>query len=136
MREYRATVGVTDGSIMAAIITTQAARNQPSVPRPVHGPSSMPCIRSPVHSQPRAARAKSTTTSPSRERAAAKAGPAPAVGRSGAAAIKASGRPGEPGLRQPGLALVLDPERVDPGALRLGHGEIGAGGVKHPAESN
>ena len=42
MREYSATVGATDGNIIAAIITTQTPRNQPSVPRPVHGPSSMP----------------------------------------------------------------------------------------------
>jgi len=30
--------------IMAAIMTTQTAMNQPSVPRPAQGPSSMPCI--------------------------------------------------------------------------------------------
>ena len=42
MREYRATVGATDGNIIAAIMTTHTARNQPSVPeagpRPVVHP--------------------------------------------------------------------------------------------------
>src|SRR3954469_13445585 len=52
MREYRATVGATDGNIIAAIITIHTPTNQPSVPRPDHGPSSMPCIRSAVHAQP------------------------------------------------------------------------------------
>ena len=45
MREYSATVGATDGNIIAAIITTHTPRNQPSVPSAVHGPSSMPRIR-------------------------------------------------------------------------------------------
>ena len=54
MREYSATVGATDGNIIAAIITTQTPRNQPNVPRPVHGPSSMPRIWSTVHHQPSA----------------------------------------------------------------------------------
>ena len=38
MREYSATVGETDGNIIAAIITSQTPRNQPSVPRSVPGP--------------------------------------------------------------------------------------------------
>src|SRR5262245_46480812 len=44
VREYSATVGATDGNIMAVIITTQTPRNQPSVPKAVHGPASMPLI--------------------------------------------------------------------------------------------
>src|SRR6476660_6100340 len=52
MREYSATVGATDGNIIAAIITTQTPRNQPNAPREVQGPSSMPCIWPAVHHQP------------------------------------------------------------------------------------
>ena len=52
IREYSATVGATDGNIIAAIITTQTPRNQPNVPRPVQGPSSMPRICPTVHHQP------------------------------------------------------------------------------------
>jgi hypothetical protein len=44
MREYSATVGDTDGNIIAAIITIQTPRNQPKEPRPVHGPLSIPRI--------------------------------------------------------------------------------------------
>src|SRR5581483_10169547 len=62
MREYSATVGATDGNIIAAIITTQTPRNQPSVPRLVHGPLSIPRIRSAVHHQPAPARTKSRAT--------------------------------------------------------------------------
>ena len=58
MREYSATVGATDGNIIAAIITTHAPRNQPNVPRAVQGPSSIPLIRSPVNHHPIAATAK------------------------------------------------------------------------------
>ena len=36
------TVGIADGSIIAAIITIQIPRNQPSVPRAVHGPEPIP----------------------------------------------------------------------------------------------
>src|ERR687893_1958854 len=114
MREYSATVGATDGNIIAAIITTQPPRNQPSAPRPVHGPSSMPCIWRAVHHQPTPARANSAATSPSRTRTAVNAGarpPAP-LGRSCAGALIASGGPGELGGGQPGLALVLDAESV------------------------
>ena len=74
MREYSATVGATDGNIIAAIITTQTPRNQPNAPREVQGPSSIPCIWPTVHHQPTAARAKSASTSPRRTRTAAKAG--------------------------------------------------------------
>src|SRR3954447_20642984 len=135
MREYSATVGDSDGNIIAAIITTQMPRNHPSVPRLVHGPPSMPCIRSTVHHQPTAARAKSSATRASRARAAANAGAGPArpAGRSWAA-ITCSGGPGEACLRKPCLALVLDAERIDPGALRLRHREIRPDRVEHSVE--
>src|SRR5262245_25947874 len=85
----------------------------------------MTCMRYAVHHQPAAASAKSTATSPSRTRTAAKAGARlPRGRRSWALTITCSGGPGELGRREPGLALVLDPERVDPGALRLGNREI------------
>ena len=71
MREYSATVGATDGNIIAAIITTQTPRNQPGAPRSVQGPSSMPCIWSSVHHQLTPARARSRAMSPSRTRVAA-----------------------------------------------------------------
>ena len=45
IRAYSATVGATDGNIIAAIITTQTPRNQPNAPSEVHGPSSVPAIR-------------------------------------------------------------------------------------------
>src|SRR3954454_226920 len=101
MRAYSPTVGATDGSIIAAIITAHAPRNQPSVPRPVHGPSSMPLIRSPVDHQPTAATAHSTAMSQSCDR------PAP-MARTGAAVLIRSGGPGELGCRQPRFPLVLD----------------------------
>src|SRR3954466_12991494 len=114
MREYSATVGATDGNIIAAIMTTQTPRNHPSVPSAVQGPSSMPCIRSIVDHQLTPARANSTATSQRRERAAANAGasPASAAGRFCAEAItRRSGCPGEVGLGEARLALVLDSER-------------------------
>src|SRR5262245_47852303 len=113
MREYSATVGETEGNIIAAIITTQMPRNQPNEPGPVHGPLSMPRIWSPDHHQPSAARPNSRATSPSRARTADIAGASPALaGRpAGAGALIASSGPGERGGREAGLALVLDPER-------------------------
>src|SRR5262245_57882785 len=100
--------------------------NQPSAPRAVQGPSSMPCIRFAVHHQPTAASAKSSATSPIRTRTAANAGARlPRGKRSWALTITCSGGPGELGRREPGLALVLDPEGVDPRALRFGNREIG-----------
>src|SRR4051794_7175014 len=77
-RENSATVGATDGNIIAAIITTQTPRNQPTLPRPVHGPASMPRISRAAHAQPTPATTKSPATSPSRARAAAYTGPRPA----------------------------------------------------------
>src|SRR2546425_1756931 len=126
MREYKATAGETDGNIIAAIITTHTPRNQPSVPRSVHGPLSIPRMRSTVHSHPMPASKKSKATSPSRARAAAKArerSPRPRT-CSCADAIKRSGGPGELGGREAGLSLVLDPESVDARARRLGDRQV------------
>src|SRR5580700_385240 len=44
IREYSATVGATDGNIIAAIISTQTPTNHPRAPRSVPGPASMPAI--------------------------------------------------------------------------------------------
>src|SRR5512132_169953 len=138
MREYSATVGATDGNIIAAIITTQTVRNQENAPRPVHGPSSIPRISPAVHHQPIAARATSSATRPRRMRTAASAGASPPpVGRPACAgALMASGGPGKLGCREAGLALVLNAERVDTRPLRLGHGEVRANGMEHPVESH
>src|SRR5206468_5885549 len=82
-------------------------------------------IRFAVHHHPTAASAKSSATSPSRTRTATNAGTRLAPGRrSCAAAITCSGGPGELGRRKPALALVLDPERVDPRARRFRHREV------------
>src|SRR5205807_4258872 len=64
IRAYSAAVGATDGNIIAAIITTHTETNQPNAPRCVHGPSSMPRIRSAVHHHPIPAVPKRTATSP------------------------------------------------------------------------
>jgi hypothetical protein len=69
--EYSATVGETDGNIIAAIITTHTPRNQANVPSAVHGPPSMSCICPAVHHQPIAASTNSSATSTIRVRAAA-----------------------------------------------------------------
>src|SRR4051794_35435650 len=136
MLAYSATVGATDGNIIAAIITTQTPRNQPSVPRPVHGPASMPCICCAVHHQPRPARMKRTATSPRRVRTAANAGvrPAPPGGRTRAGALIGSGGPGELGGGETGLALEPDPEGVDVRTLVLGHRQVRCHGVEHAVE--
>src|SRR5438445_8399673 len=98
-REYNATVGATDGNIIAAIITTQTPRNQPKPPRLVHGPESIPRIARVVQTQPPAARANNTAMRPSRARAAAYTGPSPAgrstVGVGPAVSVIGSGCPGE-----------------------------------------
>src|SRR3954469_597544 len=137
MREYSATVGATDGNIIAAIITTQIPRNQPSAPRPVHGPASMPRICRTVHHQPTPARRNSVRTRPSRTRTAAKAGarPRPSRRRSGAGAVIAgSGGPGELGGGQTGLALERDAEGVDVRAPVLGHRQVRCHRVTHAFE--
>src|SRR4051812_22929447 len=117
-------------------MTTQTPRNQPKVPRAVHGPSSIPCICPAVHHQPAPASAKSTTTSPRRTRTAAKAAgrPPAAIGRACSTTVIRSGSPGEVRLRQAGLAFVGDPEGVDARTLRLGHCQVGPDRVEHPGE--
>src|SRR6478672_6401343 len=119
-------------------MTTQTARNQPTVPRLVHGPLSIPRIWIAVHHQPTPARANSSATSPSRARAAANAGarPAPPGTRAGAETVMGSGCPRELGRREPGLPLVLDAEGVDLRALRLRHCQVGRHRVEHAWEAN
>src|SRR5262245_20544761 len=136
MQEYSAAVGATDGNIIAAIITTQIARNHENAPSPVHGPSSIPRIWSADHHQLIAARATSRRTKPRRARTATSAGPSPPpLGRRACTgALTVSGGPGELGRREAGLALVLDAEGVDARPLRLGHGEVRSGGMEHPVE--
>src|SRR3954468_10652043 len=136
MREYRATVGATDGNIIAAIITIHTPTNQPRVPRPDQGPSSIPSICPAVHHQPMADSATSRTMRPSRARAAAKAGPSPRVPgtRSRAAVVTSSGGPGELGRREPGLALIFDAKGADLGAFRLGHREVRRDRMEHAVE--
>src|SRR5207237_6675874 len=86
-----------------------------------------------VHHHPIPARTKSNAMSPSRLRAAAKAGARPpwAGTRSCAEAIKRSGGPGELGGREAGLSLVLDAEGVDTRACRLGDREVRRDRVEH-----
>src|SRR3954452_2561898 len=129
MRAYSPTVGATDGSIIAAIITAHTPRNQPSVPRPVHGPSSMSLMRCPLDHHPTAAAPHRSAMSVGCDRAAAMA-------RAGAAMLIRSGGPGELGLREAGLALVLDAEGADARALRLRHREIRPDWVEHAGESH
>jgi hypothetical protein len=76
--------------------------------------------------------------SPSRVRAAAKAGASPPVprARSCAEAIKRSDGPGELGGRQPRLPLVRDAEGVDARPLCLGHREVRRNRVEHPVEAH
>src|SRR6266508_2351863 len=84
------------------------------------------------------ARRKSTATSPSRVRAAAKAtarSPRPRS-CSSAEAIKRSGGPGELGRRKACFSLVLDAEGVDPRASRLSDGEVRRDRVEHAGETH
>src|SRR5689334_21867141 len=53
--------GAADGSIIAAIIVTHTLRYQPSPPRSVPGPASIPRIRSTVTAQAASAPATSST---------------------------------------------------------------------------
>ena len=57
-RAKASTIGATDGSIIAAIIVTQMPMNQPSPPRSVPGPASIPRIRSIVTTQETSASAE------------------------------------------------------------------------------
>src|SRR4051812_33114069 len=136
MREYKATVGATDGNIIAAIITTHTDRNQPKLPRPVQGPLSILRIWSAVHHQPTAATPTSRATRPIRPLTAANAGasPVPRGTVSSAVTVIRSGGPRELGLRKTRLPLVLDAEGVDPRPLGFGHGEVGAHRMEHPGE--
>src|SRR3954470_13593082 len=74
IREYNATVGATEGNIIAAIITTQSRTNQPKPLRAVQGPASIPRICPAAHHQPAAATRNSAMTRPSRSLTAANAG--------------------------------------------------------------
>src|SRR6185312_4048346 len=107
-------------------------------PRSVQGPLSIPRIWSAVHHQPTAASTKSSATRPRRVRMAENAGPRspPPRPRFTAGAIMLSRRPGELGCREPGLAFVLDAERVDSRALCFGHGEVRPHRMEHSIESD
>src|SRR5919199_1627184 len=65
IRAYIRTIGTIEGNIIAAIITTHAVTQNPSVPGSVPGPMSIPAIRSSVTSQPIAARIRSVPIRPS-----------------------------------------------------------------------
>src|SRR5258705_3248451 len=121
MLEYSATVGATDGNIIAAIITSQMPRNQASVPNSAPGPASMPRIRSTVNHHARTARSNNSAMSPTRLRAAVKTGRSPST-----EAVTRSGGPGELRRRDGGLALIFDSEQADVCRLRLGDNEFRA----------
>src|SRR5215207_2467657 len=140
MREYRATVGETDGNIIAVIITIQTPRNQPSAPRSVPGPSSIPRMRSAVDHQATPESTSSRAISATRARAAAKAGARPVAAVGGAselptAPMVTSGSPGEPRRREGCLALVVDAEGVDARARRLGDGQLGCDWMEDPGHT-
>src|SRR5215210_1749492 len=110
MRAYRATVGDTDGNIIAAIITIHTPRNQPSAPRLVPGPSSIPRMRSAVDHHASTARPNSPAIKLRRARAAANAGLRPVSPFSrvgGEATALTSGCPREGRAGEPGLTLVF-----------------------------
>src|SRR3954469_2435675 len=121
IRAYNATVGETDGNIIAAIITTHTPRNQPARPRLVHGPLSMTRISSTVHHQPTAARPKSKPLKTSRCRGAT---------------TKRYGNPGRLSRREHGLPLVLDPEGAYARARRLGDRQVRSNRVEHALETD
>src|SRR4051794_23135098 len=100
--------------------------NQPKVPSADHGPLSIPLINRAVHNQPSAASPNRTTTSARWARAALNAGrmPTPTLAGADWTPVMGSGGPGEVGLGEPGLPLVLDAEGVDPRPLRLGHRQV------------
>src|SRR3954451_19145012 len=133
MRAYSATVGATDGNIIAAIITSHTPRNQPRAPSAVPGPSSIPAMRSAVDHHATAASANSSAISPSRARAAAKAGASPRPRMTSPAALT-SGGPGEVRRGERRLALVLDPERADAGARGARDRQLRAGRVEDAGE--
>src|SRR5215207_2903271 len=61
-RRTTSTIGAVEGSIIAAIIVTQTPMNQPSPPRSVPGPASIPRIRSIVTIHVTSAAASSAAT--------------------------------------------------------------------------
>src|SRR4051794_18118 len=136
MRAYSATVGATEGNIIAAIITTQTPTNQPRSPRSVPGPASMPAMRSAVDHQPTPPSARSTATSPSRARTATNAGLSPSRSAREATAGSAltSRGPGELRIRQTRLAFVLDAECVDSRALGFSHRQVRPHRMEHAVE--
>ena len=62
-RACASTIGVIDGSIIAAIIVTHTTTNQPGRRARFPGPASMPLMRSPVSAQPAPASTSSSATS-------------------------------------------------------------------------
>jgi len=101
-------IGRIEGNIIAAIITTQTPRNQPSPPRSVPGPASIPFMRSPVMIQ---ARIASATKRPMRPSWTARGRFAGFSERVGTIASPAAERPAvssdpEVGVPVPGVANV------------------------------
>src|SRR4051812_41552531 len=133
MRAYRATVGATDGNIIAAIITTHTPRNQPSAPSAVPGPSSIPAMRSAVDHHATAASANSSPIRPRRARAAANAAASPPRSATPPSALT-SRRPHEVRRRETRFALVLDAEGANGRAPRPGDRELRARGVEDARE--
>src|SRR5262245_52648083 len=105
-------------------------RNQPTVPRSVPGPLSMPRMRSTVNHHASAARANNTAISPSRARAAAKTGRSPS-----ADAVTRSGDPRELRRAKAGFSLVFDAEQTDVGRFRFGNTEFRAGGMEDAGDT-
>src|SRR4051794_6646305 len=136
MRANSATVGATDGNIIAAIMPIQPRRNQPRLPSLVHGPPSMPCISWAVPTQPMPATAKSAATSPNRARAAAYTGARPVSEPLPAATAITVRRPRRTWTSTGPSCLIGDAERVDPRALRLGHRQVRPDRVEHAVEAH
>src|SRR3954447_18370689 len=63
-RPYATTIDAAAGSIIAVIITNQLTPNQPTLPKSVAGPASMPAIRFAVKTHAAAAAASTTAVSP------------------------------------------------------------------------
>src|SRR4051812_9316889 len=134
MRAYSATVGATDGNIIAAIITTQTPRNQPSAPSAVPGPASIPLMRWAVDHHATTASAKSSAIRPRRARVAASAGARPRWSRWSRAKVLTSRRPREARVRERRPALVLDAERVDARPHRPRDRQLRAGRMEDPRQ--
>ena len=65
--EKKSTIGAADGSIIAAIIVTQMPRYQPSEPRSVPGPASIPRIRATTSSHAASVTPRKPATTPGRK---------------------------------------------------------------------